>query len=306
MAVTTLAAAGAVTSAYGAYSSSRNQKKALGQQKTQNQVPQYIDDASRGAIDRAQQISRRGYTPFSGQRVAGLSANEQQAKDMASRFGEQTQARLGSGFQSNDLKQFENPYLDRVLANRKRGIGEEFDRQSSALAANQSATDAFRSGRSDLARSRLNKDRLRALDEAENTSRSDAYDRAMSSYFQDDQQRQGAFDRAQNALNNTGGLERNIDQAQKDFDYGQFLERRDWDINNLQPLLAAIGAARGGSTSTTTMRPGSKDYWGAAAGLLGTAISTLGNKTPEQPRTDGRAYEGGLTGAEIDDIYRPQ
>jgi hypothetical protein len=59
-----------------------------------------------------------------------------------------------------------------------------------------------------------------------------------------------------------------------DFDYGQFLERRDWDVNNLRPLLDAISSARGSTSSTMTSSGPNKDYWGAAAGLLGTAITT--------------------------------
>jgi hypothetical protein len=120
---------------------------------------------------------------------------------------------------------------------------------------------------------------MRALDEAENSTRSDAYDKAMNSYFQNEGQMQGAFDRSENALMQTGALDRNVRQAQNDFDYGQFLERRDWSVNNLTPLLQAISTARGPTGSTTTMQPGSKDYWGAAAGLLGTAISTLGSSS---------------------------
>lgn len=269
-----VAVGGAAITAGGSYLSSKKQKGPS--QSTQNTVSPWLEGASQDAVSQAQQIASRQYTPFSGQRVAGLSRNEQQAQEMAGRFGRRTDEQMRGGFQGSNLAQFENPYLDRVLTQRKRGIGEEFGRQSAALDANQAATDAFRSGRSDLARSRLNRDRMRALDEAENETRSAGFDRAMASYFQNENQMQGAFDRSRDALMQTGVNERGIRQAENDFDYGQFLERRDWSVNNLTPLLQAIGAARGQTGSTTTMQPGSKDYWGAAAGLLGTAITTLG------------------------------
>lgn len=288
------AVGGAVVTGVGGYLSSRNKKKGASQT-TENSVPAFVQGASQDALNRAQQIASRQYTPFSGQRVAGQSANELQANEMASRFGRQTDQRMQRGFQGSDLQQFENPYLDRVLTNRKRAIGEEFGRQSSALAANQAATDAFRSGRSDLARSRLERDRMRALDEAEAGSRSDAYDKAMGAYFQNQASNQGAFGQAQAALMNTGGMDRNIRQANNDFDYGQFLERRDWDVTNLQPLLSAIGAARGGTSSTTSMTPGSKDYWGAAAGLLGTAISTLGTPNRNSSGSAADTFNNSIT-----------
>lgn len=278
MALTTAAVVSAASSAYGTYSSAKNQKKALKQQKTQNQVPQYLEDASESLVNRADALSQRKYTPFTGQRVAAFGPGEQQAQELAGAFGRQTMDRMQRGFGSKDLEQFENPYLDRVLTQRKRAIGEEFGRQEAQLSSRQSAMNAFRSGRSDLARSRLSEARLRALDEAENETRSGAFDRAMANYFTDQQVQQGAFDRAESALQATGAAERSIRQAQSDFNYGQFLEKRDWDVNNLTPLMNAIAAARGGSISTTTggQSGGGKDLWGAAGGLLATAIQQYG------------------------------
>ncbi len=238
------------------------------------QVPKWLEDASQGAVGRADQLSRRAYQGFDGQRVAGLGRNEQMAGSQANAYGARLNNKLRTGFQSKDLEQFENPYLDRVLKQRQRGIGEEFGRQSANLEANQSAMNAFRSGRGDLARSRLNESRLRALDEAEGTERANAFDKSMGAYFQNEAQLGGAFGQSQQALAQTGLAERGVRQAQADFNYGQFLEKRDWDVNNMGPLLNAISTARGGSTTTNTTGGQGKDYWGAAAGVLSTAIGT--------------------------------
>lgn len=286
MAVTTAAVIGGASAAYGAYSGNKNQKKALKQQRQETQVPQYLEDASKSLVSRADTLSQRKYTPFTSQRVAGFGANEQQAVDLARQFGDRTSQQMRSGFRSSDLSQFENPYLDRVLGQRKRAIGEEFGRQDAELRTRQSAMNAFRSGRSDLARSRLNEARLRALDEAENETRSGAFDRAMANYFTNEQTQQGAFDRAQSALQTTGAADRSIRQAQLDFNYGQFLESRDWDVNNLTPLMNAISAARGGSVTTSSMSGQSKDLWGAAGGLLATAIQQYG-RSRNPTATDG-------------------
>ena len=263
--------AGAAITAGSAYMSNKKKKKGA-EQSTENQIPAWLEGASQGAVSRAEQLSNRVYTPFSGQRVAGLSENERQAGDMATAFANRTSNRMQNGFQSSDLSQFENPYLERVLAGRKRAIGEEYGRQSATLAKNQSAMNAFRSGRSDLARSRLDESRMRALDEADADARSSAFDRAMSAYFTNEQQNQGAFETAQRGLQSTGIAERSIRQANNDFDYGQYLERRDWDVNNLTPLLNAIATARGGSMSTTTQSNPGKDIWGAVGGMLGQSI----------------------------------
>lgn len=289
MAVTTAAVIGAGASAYSAYNNNKNAKKAM----SQTGGPAWLENSSRGAIDRADQLSRRQYTPFTGNRVAGMSANETQAGQLAGGFSRALQPyqnRLSAGFSRGALEQFENPYLDKVLGARKRAIGEEFGRQSADLATNQAATDAFRTGRSDLMRSRLNDSRLRALDEAEGTARSGAFDQALQAYFAQGQQDIGAMGQTAAAqsqqidnLGRTGAIDRSIRQAGLDFDYGQFLERRDWDVNNLTPLLNAIQSARGG-TVTTTASDGSKgkDWWGAAGGLLGQAIALFGNNGSQQ------------------------
>lgn len=264
--------AGAAVTAVGGYVSSKNAKKGASQT-TDNSMPAWLEGASESAVGRADELSRRQYTPFQGQRVAGLSANEQQSGRLATAFGDRVGARMRTGFQSSDLAQFENPYLDRVLNARKRGIGEEYGRQSADLQKRQSAMNAFRSGRSDLARSRLDESRMRALDEAEGEARSGAFDRAMNARFMEEGQQAGAFETAQRGLQSTGIADRSIRQGQADFDYGTYLERRDWDVNNLTPLLNAIGAARGGSSSTTTQNLPRKDYWGAIGGMLGQAVT---------------------------------
>jgi hypothetical protein len=254
------------------------------------QIPQWLEDASQSAVGRADTLSRRSYTGYNGQRVAGLGRNEQMAASQANAFGARTNNKIRTGFQGSDLDQFANPYLDRVLAQRKRGIGEEFGRQSASLEANQAAANAFRSGRSDLARSRLNESRLRALDEAEGTERSNAFDKSMGAYFQNEASLGGAFNQSQAALSQTGLAERGVRQARADFDYGQFLEQRDWDVNNMGPLLNAISTARGGSTTTNTSGGQGKDYWGAAAGVLSTAISTY--MTPSSSSSGGTGGTG--------------
>lgn len=289
MAATTI---GVGIAAYGAYSANKNQKAALKQSQSQS-GPAYLDDASKGLINRATQLSQRNYTPFQGERVAGLSGNEQRAQRMATAFGDRTRMQMQPGFRP-DISAFENPYISQVLNNQRRVIGEEYGRQAAGLAARQSATDAFRTGRSDLARSRLEENRMRALGDAEAAGRASAFDSAMGNYFRNEDNLRSAFGSAQQGLNQTGAAERSIRQAQNDFDYGQFLESRDWDVNNLQPLLAAIQGARGGTiTTTSSSKSPGKDYWGAAAGLLGTAIQQYaGSSGSSGPRAAAPAAVG--------------
>jgi hypothetical protein len=75
-------------------------------------------------------------------------------------------------------------------------------------------------------------------------------------------------------LMSTGGLKRSLKQAGLDFDYQQFIEARDWDITNLQPLLAAVGTVPYGTTTTATSKSsGLGNAIGVAAGAAGAVMS---------------------------------
>lgn len=279
------AVAGQVIGAAGSIYSQRQGAKTAGKGSTQtNSIHPEIENASVGAVKRAEELSRRQYTPFQGTRVAGLTGFEQQGGRLADQYATGVANRMRQGGPTEaDLAPFQNPYLDQVLGNQRRVIGEEYGRQSAGLAKNQAAFDAFRTGRSDLARSRLEANRLTALSDAEAAGRAGAFDRALSAYGQNQEQQRGAFQTAQSALQDVGTAQRSVNQAGLDFDYGQFLERRDWDVNNMGPLLNAISSARGGTSSTTTREgAGGKDYWGAAAGLIGQGLSIYGDYRSQQ------------------------
>lgn len=295
MALTTAAVVAAGASAY---SSTRKPKT-----KSKFKEDPFIRDASMGAIDRAKQIADRPYTPFTGPRVAGLSGNERQASSLAGSMGQRIEpfrSRLSGGFSQGALAQFENPYLDRVLNNQNRVIGEEYGRKSADLARNQSAMDAFRTGRSDLARSRLDKYRMEALGDAEAEGRRGAFDTALDAYFKQQGVDLGAIGAITNAdssqigaLSQTGLAERGVEQAGLDFNYGQFLENRDWDVNNLQPLLTAIQAARGDS-ERTGVGAAQDNSVGAYGGLVATLLSGGLMKMPGTGTSSGTNYKGGM------------
>lgn len=247
----------------------------------------WYEGAGQVAMDRALGLSERPYDPYSGQRVASLSGNESMASGLArsaaSRYQPQMQ-RLQSGFNPQALSTFMNPYVDEVLGARTRAIGNEFGRQSAALDKNAAAMNAFRSGRSDQARARLNLGRMRAIDEATGQTKAEAFDSAKDSYFKQGAQDLysiGALSNASNSeisnLANTGANERSIDQANRDFDYGQHLERRDWDVNNLNNLIASIQGLNS-TAGTTEMEYGKKpkkSTWGTILGIAGTAVGGI-------------------------------
>lgn len=253
------------------------------QTQTQTRDPWYTS-LGQATAQKATGILDRPYTAYSGSRVAGMSGNETSAYNAAGAFGgklDPYENRLSQGFTPGALNQYMNPYVDSVLGARTRAINESYNTQKAGLSANQAATDAFRTGRSDLARSRLGADRIRALDEATNSTKSDAFNEAMSNYFKQGSQDTAALGATANAetnrigaLSSTGATERGIRQAGADFDYGQFLEKRDWDVNNMNSVLAAIQGINptAGTTGTTTQ----KSSGGALGEMLGLVTAGVG------------------------------
>lgn len=254
--------------------------------RTSSRDPWY-SAAGQFALGRAIDLSERPHEAYGGNRVAGLSQNERLAGGIARDAFGQVQPymqRLQGGFSGANLSNFMNPYTDKVLASRKRGISDEYGRQMGDISRNQAATDAFRSGRSDLARARANASRMRALDDATAETESAAFESAKDSMFRQGAQDLGAIGQitsanqsAQQGLMATGGVERSIDQANRDFDYGQFLERRDWDVNNLNNLISAIQGVNStaGTTETDYKKKEKKSVWGTVLGIAGTAIGAI-------------------------------
>lgn len=243
----------------------------------------WYEQAGQGALQRAEELSNRPYEEYTGQRVAPLSENEQlagaMARSMEGRYDPMV-SRLSQDFSAEGLSKYMNPYVDAVLKDRIGAIDAAATRERAGLDRNAAATDAFRSGRSDLARARLARSKMKSVDEATNETKAAAFESAKDAYF-----RQGSQDTAAigaisgadrntiGALSDTGATERSIRQAQADFNYGQFLERRDWNVNNLNTLLNAIGVVNP-TAGRLTIGKDKKDnsQWGAVIGLLGAAV----------------------------------
>lgn len=268
-------------------------------------------NAANDALGRASTLADRPYEAYGGERVAGLSGNEQQAGGIAAGMGSQLTPytdRLKSGFSTEALAPYMNPYTDAVLGARTREIGNEFGRQSASLDRNAAATDAFRTGRTDLARARLGASRTKAIDDATNQVKSDAFNAGTSAFFNQGSQDLntiGALSNADSAqigaLNTTGGAERGVRQANNDFNYGQFLERRDWSMNNLNSLLSAIQSvspAAGSLTKTKGPNTSASDY-AAIAGTIASAVGEYykpsggGSTVPTDHWTTDAANAGG-------------
>lgn len=269
------AVAAAGVAAGGSYAASENAKKGA-------QGPKSLRQGRKQAMERASAIADRPYTPYAGTRVAGLSTNEQQAKELARTGGAGVQSDLDNSrdemrksaleFNGENINKYMNPYLDTAY----KAQNEAYDTSRASLL--NSKAGAWGGDRAAFQESELDRTHRDSLAKISY----DAYNSASNAFFQDSDRharaaqawRDSAGDTSRmnreqiQDLMATGSLDRVLNQANLDFNYQQFVEERDWDITNLQPLLQAIGVNNGA--------PGKPSNEDSIATAIGAAASVAG------------------------------
>jgi hypothetical protein len=253
------------------------------------------------ALQTAREIADREYTPYEGERIAPMSGNEQAAYNLAgANAGPNSQsARLmgkaedtldASNMEFNDanLARYTNPYAKQVKDIAIRDANEAFEDQRSDLRSGLAASDAFGTDRGALLESELNKGHERNVGDISVKTMSDAFDKGSALFMQDSARRQSAAQAYQQLgsdvtrmnsqqisdLVATGGLDRLLRQAELDVDYEAFIEERDWDVTNLQPLLQTLSVLNK-SPSTQGEDKKKSSPWSSILGVVGTAVGAF-------------------------------
>jgi len=261
--------------------------------------PGYIEDTARSAVGVANRIANQTYTPYTGERVAGLSANERQGMDMArdtagaaQPYYQQAGALAERGtqqFKDANMADYMNPYIMNALDPAARKIREQGAAEATALDSRATSMDAFGGSRAALMRTGATEKTLQSVKDLYQQGLAQAYESGVNIWGAEranDLAGAGRFMEIGNAVNNanqtdistlmaTGATDRNIQQAMKDFDYQQFIENRDWDFRSLGALIGALEGTKGSYTTTTTTeqeKKGGNDllkYVGVAAAIVG-------------------------------------
>lgn len=292
--------AAAAVAAGGSYLSAKESKKG-----SKTSEPGYLQDAEKDALSKASTISERQYTPYDGDRVAGLSANEQSASNLARSGSDQARSMYGKAsdslgsmedYSSSALEKYQSPYIEGVLQPQIREQNTAYGQARTKLL--NSKAGAFGGDRAALEESQLEKGHRQAISDVTGKTYSDAFQNAQSAFFTDQNRKVAASDAYNrvggnlSALNTseiqdlmaTGGVGRMIDQGVLDSKYSSFLEARDWDVNNLQPLLSTISASKGGNSSSTQVGGGAGAF-GQALGAAATVAGAYFGAKNDQPNT---------------------
>ena len=203
---------------------------------------------------------------------------------------EELTERGSQSFLDADIDAYMNPYVKGALDPAAREIREETARQVGQRGQEAGMAGAFGGARQAIAESETRRGGLEAVSDLYQKGYERAFESGAAKFSEDRnvaargaeqfralsaQSQQQMTQDIQNLMS-TGGLKRSLEQAGLDFDYGQFLEARDWDITNLQPLLAALGTVPYGTKTTATSKTsGLGNAIGVAAGAAGAVMMAM-------------------------------
>ena len=244
--------------------------------------PQWVEDASHEAINIGRRIGNTEYEAYGGERVAGLSENEQRGIQMAQDnvgigqpYFDKAESYAERGTESwadADQSKFINPYIKGALDPAARELREEGARGAMELDARATSMDAFGGSRAALMRGENREATTQALGDLYGKGYADAYNFGAQVFGDErarDMEAAGRFqqlggaviDQSQtdiSTLMTTGATDRSVQQAMADFDWQEWVTERDWDFRQLMGVIASLEGTKGSygteSTSETVVK----------------------------------------------------
>ncbi len=251
-----------------------------------NDPPTWATPYFQQALGMAGGIAKQPYQAYTGNLVAGLTGDQQQAADMIrAQSGNTGLLDAGTGYVQNMLSggnqfnaqrnQFagENPYLDQMIANAHGDVVKQYQNATlPGLMSQFNAGGAYGGSAHQQAVNQANDTLASQLGQISTGLRSADYDRQVGldeSYLGRQQDAFGMNNQAQmgalgavpglnqagylgaQMLGQQGSIEQINNQAQLDSAYNQYLDKRDWSANQLGVLGNILGTVQGGSSSMT-------------------------------------------------------
>ena len=220
-----------------------------GSSTTVQNIPEELKPLATKYASDAISLSNQGFTPYGGDRFAGLNQTQEQGlqaiQDRAL-GGSQTVNMAEQQLQNNIQGGQTNPYLDAMVNKAQDSVRSQFN------------TGAVNSG--SFGNSGLQEQFAKQLGDTASSMYGNAYEtdrnRQMQSIGMAQQFGNQAYTDAGQLLN-AGQVRQDQDQQSRDFDYGQFQEQQNLPYKNLAAMSGVFGSFPGQS-STTTQSGGGK------------------------------------------------
>ncbi len=249
-------------------------------------VPDWVESGSKQALSLAQQYASTPYQAYEGDRVASLGANEQLGADLAANESGAYKAPLAEArtrFSEADMTGYMNPYIENVINPGLRDLSQVQAQKRNQMAGALTSSGAYGSR---AALQIAESDRLADQTAADfaGTQRFKAFEAAADRWDADQKRIMDSIGVEQSAINSdfkrlmaSGEIQRYVDQLQKDFDYQQFVEGRDWSGKQAAVLTDVLRGIQGSYDTKRT----SKTKQGSSLGqVLGAAVAVGSMFTP--------------------------
>lgn len=229
----------------------------------------WVEDASKRGVQYAEDMYKKGYSPFGGQRVASLSQNEVSAQQLAGQdrytpFLDQASGAFGRigqmGTADQGLTRYLNPYREQVLDSANRKLGQSYTDQMNTLRGQRASRGAFGGSRQTLLEGNLTRDYLEQQGDLYTKGMDQAFQTALEASQADlTRELQGALGQGQGftalggqaagltndqirALMATGEAGRSVQQGALDAQYEEFLRGMSYNQDALDRYLASLRA----------------------------------------------------------------
>lgn len=272
------------------------------------ELPAWVDAAAQKNLKIADKIASQPYEGYTGDLTAGTTQTGQNALNLANANATAWLPQFASSastandvssytprnFLSGDVSSYMNPYISNVENAAMQNMDTAFKQNLNTIGDSAISAGAFGGSRQGVAEGVAASENARQMGDLSAQLRAQGYDTASNLMMQDyDRDLQGAQTRLAGAqagsdiatagntaanqnstiLATLGEQERQTAQEQLQEQYAKWQEEQNYDVNNLNLRLAAVGATPYGGTQTQT----STGSGGGSTGLsvFGSALSLL-------------------------------
>jgi len=260
------------------------------QSTTTYDIPAYFKEIQEKTLRRADVESQQPFQAYTGQRIAPLTATEQQAGDIYSQQilpqAGQLAAIGAQTFTPAMAQQYMNPYENQVVTSALGDVERAYQGQQRALSTQAIGSGAFGGGREGVQRGVLGGEYLRQVGDVSGRLRQAGFESGAQRFAADRASQLGSSQAqlaslagASSGLAQFGGQERGIQQAGLTEAFRDFVEKQGFEQNQINQVIGALAGApirsygeeRTGYTSTPMQGP---SPFGQVTGALG-AIGSI-------------------------------
>ena len=260
------------------------------QSTTTYDIPAYFKEIQEKTLRRADVESQQPFQAYTGQRIAPLTATEQQAGDIYSQQilpqAGQLAAIGAQTFTPAMAQQYMNPYENQVVSSALSDVERAYQGQQRALSSQAIGAGAFGGGREGVQRGVLGGEYLRQVGDVSGRLRQAGFESGAQRFAADRASQLGSSQAqlaslagASSGLAQFGGQERGIQQAGLTEAFRDFVEQQGFEQNPINQVIGALAGApirsygeeRTGFTSTPMQGP---SPFGQVTGALG-AIGSI-------------------------------